>query len=408
MRITTAFLAALIAAASASAQTSDRVRLTVTPPEGGSVSVEPQPAADGTLARGTKVLIKAAPAKGYMIDGIFAGAEGPGKYYNECCAPESLLVVDKDMEVGATFLPKKALSSIRITDNVVYAKPGVKALKYDVFAPKGAKNLPCIIIIHGGGWSMNTEDIMRGMARQMAMSGRYVVFSIDYRFINQLDGGPESVRLYQIVEDVYGAIAHIMEHAAEYGGDAKRLFVTGDSAGGHLSAAAINFADFIGEGGFGDKAGVYEFRPTYVPRGKSVAQLRSDISSALLGAIPTYPVVSERLVSMWDKSPKEELQAVTPVCRIPRASVRRAPQLLLRGTLDGLITDADMQEYIKAMSDAGQEVKYLQVGGIGHAFLDWRHEPASQDRFDRFARPQIRLMLEFCDEIIDSRDKAGK
>jgi acetyl esterase/lipase len=58
-----------------------------------------------------------------------------------------------------------------------------------VYSPKGAKNLPCIIIIHGGGWSSNNEDIMRGLARELVKGGRYVVFSIDYRWINKLDGG---------------------------------------------------------------------------------------------------------------------------------------------------------------------------------------------------------------------------
>ena len=46
---------------------------------------------------------------------------------------------------------------------------------------KGAKGLPCIVIIHGGGWSSNNEDIMRGLARELVKGGRYVVFSIDYQ-----------------------------------------------------------------------------------------------------------------------------------------------------------------------------------------------------------------------------------
>ena len=40
-----------------------------------------------------------------------------------------------------------------------------------------------------------------------------------------------------LIEDVFGGIAHIMEHAAEYGGDPTKIGITGDSAGGHLSAS---------------------------------------------------------------------------------------------------------------------------------------------------------------------------
>ena len=106
---------------------------------------------------------------------------------------------------------------------LVYAKPGVKPLKYDVFSPKGAKNLPCIIIIHGGGWTTNTEDIMRGLARELTKDGKFVVFSIDYRWAMKLDGDATNNTMADIAGDVFGAIAHIMEHAAEYGGDPSEL-----------------------------------------------------------------------------------------------------------------------------------------------------------------------------------------
>jgi acetyl esterase/lipase len=80
------------------------------------------------------------------------------------------------------------VSHINVTNNVVYAKPGVKPLKYDVYSPKGARNLPCIVLIHGGGWNANDEDIMRGLARELTKGGRFVVFSIDYRWAGKTDG----------------------------------------------------------------------------------------------------------------------------------------------------------------------------------------------------------------------------
>lgn len=386
------------------AMAQDKVKITVVPPKGGSLSILPTLPPDSMVPRGTTLTIKAAAAKGFISDGIFAAVNGPYKYYNECCQPESLLVASNNMEVGCSFLPEKTFASINITNNVVYAKPGKKALKYDVFAPRKAKHLPCIVIVHGGGWSSNTEDIMRGMGRELAMTGKFVVFSIDYRFVGKADGDDTPVEMYQVIEDVYGAIAHIMEHASEYGGDGSRLFITGDSAGGHLAASAINFADFIGEGGFGAKPGVYEFRPTYIPANKSVAQLRSDISQALLAAVPTYPVLTENVLTALYKykSDADRLNHVTPIDFIPQASQRQAPQLIIRGTQDGLIKDEDMQAYCRAMTDAGQAVKYLQIGGIGHAFFDWRHDSRSQDTFNRFARPQIKLMVAYFEDILNA------
>jgi hypothetical protein len=48
----------------------------------------------------------------------------------------------------------------------------------------------------------------------------YVVFSIDYRWINKLDRETQPTYMHQLIEDVFGAIAQIQDHAAQYGGDA--------------------------------------------------------------------------------------------------------------------------------------------------------------------------------------------
>ena len=50
--------------------------------------------------------------------------------------------------------------------------PCVKKLKYDVYSPVGAKKLPIVVIIHGGGWSSNTEEVMRGLSRDLVSGGK--------------------------------------------------------------------------------------------------------------------------------------------------------------------------------------------------------------------------------------------
>lgn len=78
--------------------------------------------------------------------------------------------------------------------DIVYAQPGAKKLKYDVFTPDGANKLPCIVIIHGGGWATNTEDIMRGLARELIKGRKYVAISIDYRWIGKGGRGAQMMR----------------------------------------------------------------------------------------------------------------------------------------------------------------------------------------------------------------------
>ena len=154
--------------------------------------------------------VTAKPDAGYAVDSIYYSVPGRwGQMYHESLTPEFRVTIDQDKHIGASFIEASAVDHVRVTHNVVYAQPGVKPLKYDVYQPDGAKDLPCIVIIHGGGWSANNEDVMRGQARELVRSGDYVVFSIDYRWMRTLDGDKKPNTMVDLIEDVYGAMAHI-------------------------------------------------------------------------------------------------------------------------------------------------------------------------------------------------------
>jgi len=190
---------------------------------------------------------------------------------------------------------------------------------------------------------------MRGLARELIRGGRYVVMSIDYRWIGTRDGDAAPNTMANLIEDVYGALAHIQQHAREYGADPARIAVTGDSAGGNLSAAAIDLVDRIGDAGFGVKPGVYQFRPTYLPPGKSVAQVRQELTQAIKAAAPSYGVFRSAALSRFTAGnrgsgePDAATKAVAPLESIHNIQHRAVPQYLLRGTTDPLIQHAEVQ-----------------------------------------------------------------
>ena len=370
-------------------------------PQQGIIEVAPPLPMDGRLPDGTVLTIKATPAEGYVFDGGYYAIYGTwGKLYFESMTPEFEVVIDQDKTLGASFIEKKALEGFRVIQNVEYAQPGEKLLKYDVFTPEGAIGLPCIIIIHGGGWSINTEDIMRGLARELVSTGDYVVFSIDYRWISNLDGDQEPNQLVDIIQDVYGAICHIQEHAQEYGGDPGRIALTGDSAGGHLSAAAANFADRIGDGGFGGDDGVFEFNPSYLPEGKPVGEVRRDILNAIRAVAPSYGVFGGPLLKAFMGGASEEyFRAIAPIENIPDVKDRNIPQYLLRGTNDFLIQNESVQAYADALKAAGQKVIYEQVEGAGHAFFDWKPDSNTKEVFLQYGVPYAAKMKAFFDEV---------
>lgn len=403
MNIKTITLGILMIMISGAMNAQKNYTVTVDEVTNGKISIEPKVPADGKVAEGTVFTVTATPDKGFALDAGYYSVKGIwGAMYHESMESPFKVLVDQDKHIGASFIEKSEVDHINVTQNVVYAKPGVKPLKYDVYSPKGAKDLPCIVIIHGGGWSSNTEDIMRGMARELTKDGKYVVFSIDYRWLNKLDGDEVENTMPDLIEDVFGAIAHIMEHAKEYGGDPTRIAVTGDSAGGHLSAVAGTMPNKIGDGGFGKKPGVFEFMPTYMPEGKTVNQVREEMMAAIQAAAPSYGVFGVEELGRFVAGPNSteaSQDAVAPLSNIPNVSDRAVPHYLTRGTKDGLIKDEAVKLYVDALVDAGQRVEYVQVGGAGHAFFDWKPDERTKATFEKYGVYYINEMEAFFNSV---------
>ena len=373
-------------------------------PVNGTLQVSPPLPPDGKYLPGTVVTVITKPDAGYVLDSAYYSVPGRfGQMYHEGMTPEFKVTIDQNKRIGASFIEESAVSHINVTNNVVYAQPGVKPLKYDVYSPKGARNLPCIVIIHGGGWNANDEDIMRGLARELTKGGRFVAFSIDYRWAGKSDGDAASNTMANLIADVFGAVAHIMEHATEYGGDPTRIGVTGDSAGGHLAAVASLMTNMIGTRGFGKTAGVFEFMPSYLPKNKSVEQVRAEMMAAIKAAAPSYGVFSGNLLNHYSEDPTANdswKEALAPISHIPKASERSVPQYLTRGTRDPLITDAAVSEFVNALVKAGQRVEYVQIGGASHAFFDWKPNATTKATFAQYGVYYAAEMKAFFNSVL--------
>lgn len=376
--------------------------VTVVPPENGAYTVTPKIPENGQVAAGTVLTVKAKPASGYALDAIYYTVIGGmwGTTSHEKFSSPMTITVDKDMWLGATFIEKELVDNVKVIQDVVYAQPGVKTLKYDVFSPKGARNLPGIVIVHGGGWSSNNEDIMRGLARELIKDRRYVVFSIDYRWINLLDGDTQPNYMHHLIEDVFGAITHIQENAHRYGLDPTRLAITGDSAGGHLAGAGALLSSLIGEGGFGSKSGIYQYLPTYMPAGKAVEQVKQEINQAVRAAAPSYGVYHAEFFSKYlQQTDPDYHHAVSPANYIPKITERTIPHFIVRGTKDGLITDGMVQPYVDLLKEAGQRVEYIQVDQARHAFFDWKPDAQTRATFAKYGVKYAGQMRQFFDSV---------
>lgn len=373
-------------------------------PEHGRVTVDPPVPEDGIVKAGTVLDVKVEVTDpGWVFDSGYYLSVDNGMFYptyKESMVPEFKLTVNNNiMGIGASIIEESRLKGYRVIQDVQYAKPGVKPLKYDVFIPDGAKNLPCIVIIHGGGWSSNTEDIMRGLARELIKGGNYVVCSIDYRWLGTLDGDTEPNTMPMLIEDCFGAILHIQEHAAEYGADPERIAVTGDSAGGHLSACMGTLIERVGDGGFGVREGVFEYLPTYMPAGMTAAEARNKLH-AIKAVAPSYGVFDrENLVRFAENCPAEGQRAIAPDDNIPQASERTIPHYMVLGTLDRTVKREPIEKYAADLEAAGQKAELVIVEGAGHAFFDWKPDRRTKDTFAKYGVPYAADMLRFFDEV---------
>ncbi len=120
--------------------------------------------------------------------------------------------------------------------DIAYLKDGHKYHLLDVYYPKNSdgKKLPVIIDIHGGGWFYGDKELNKNYCLHLAQRG-FVVFNISYRL------APE-VCVDEQVQDCAAALKHIGKIMKDYPCDRKKVFLTGDSAGGQLAAvmAAVN------------------------------------------------------------------------------------------------------------------------------------------------------------------------
>ena len=386
------------------AMAQDTFKVRVDQPAHGTVTVTPAVPEDGIVKAGTVLNVKVEVTdEGWVFDSGYYLSMSEGMFYptfKEAMTPEFQVTVNSDiMSLGASIMEAERLEGHRTIQDIVYAQPGVKPLKYDMFIPDGAKNLPCIVIIHGGGWSSNTEDIMRGLARELIKGGQYVVASIDYRWIGQRDGDKVENTMNQLIEDCYGAILHIQEHAKEYGIDPKKIAVTGDSAGGHLSASAATMIERVGDGGFGVKPGVYEYLPTYMPKGMTAKKAKKSLM-AIKAAAPSYGVFDTGSLGRFVQGLEGEAQkAVAPDHNIPAVKNRAIPQYLVLGTLDRTVGREPMEKYVEHLKEAGQKAELVIIEGASHAFFDWKPDQRTKDTFAQYGVPYAADMKRFFDEV---------
>jgi acetyl esterase/lipase len=129
-----------------------------------------------------------------------------------------------------TALPSPAADGRREISDIEYARVGDRPLLLDLHLPVTKKEdlrKPRLIVwVHGGAWRS-------GSRKDMPLGGLvdrgYAVASVDYRLSTE-------ARFPAQVHDIKAAVRFLRAKAGDYGYDASKVTVAGNSAGGHLAA----------------------------------------------------------------------------------------------------------------------------------------------------------------------------
>ncbi|BAO85395.1 MULTISPECIES: alpha/beta hydrolase [Caballeronia] len=140
----------------------------------------------------------------------------------------------RNVLAGAQAQPVKKQAA-KIEDRVIDAGPtGKIALR--IVRPEHAKGaLPVVMYFHGGGWVLGDKNTHDRLVREIANGAQAAVVFVDY------DRSPETK--YPVpIEEAYAATRYVADHAREFGVDASRMAVAGDSVGGNMTAAVTLLA----------------------------------------------------------------------------------------------------------------------------------------------------------------------
>jgi acetyl esterase len=209
---------------------------------------------------------------------------------------------------------------------------------------------PGLVFFHGGGWVIGDLDSHDVVCRKLADEGELMVVSVDYRL------APEH-KFPAAVDDAIASTKWIAENAKQFGIDASRLMVGGDSAGGNLAAVvAISARDGNGP----------------------------DIAGQLL----IYPAIDFAMTHPSHKEPETSILLTHSVIRWFsdhylngaadvhdwRASPARAktliglpPAYVLTAGADPLRDEGD--EYARRLKEAGVAVTHRTFPGQFHGFF---------------------------------------
>lgn len=271
----------------------------------------------------------------------------------------------------------------------------------DIYVPDAQEKPPLLILVHGGAFIYDdSQSRPAKLMYQYMRANGYAVATVNYRLAQE-------ARFPAAVCDVKAAVRYLRANAEQYGYDAERFAIWGESAGGYLACMAAFTEDeiysdvaFVGEnqakpvsGGLSavvDFYGVLDFDksisdfalsgvPRWLPRLIGMADLDSDksiVTKFLGGNIETYT--------------QEQRNALSPTYFAKNLKDKRLQVYIQHGSVDITVPKTQSERLYETLKSAlgDEKVTYCEMKNLKHGD-------------DRFYTPKnLKLVKEFLDKAI--------
>jgi acetyl esterase len=226
-------------------------------------------------------------------------------------------------------------------------------LRLRIYRPVGVGPFPVLAFFHGSGFVLCSLDTHDGMCRNLCAGAGCVVVSVDYRL------APEH-KFPAGLDDCVAATRWIARHAAELDGDAERLAVAGDSAGGNLAAAAaLRIRDEAGPKLCGQLL-IYPVTDYFEPGAPSYQENAEG-----------YGLTRDTMIWFWNHYLNDPAQGADPLASPLRALDLSdlPPALVMTAEYDPLRDEGD--QYAEKLRAAGTPAVTSRWPGMNHGFLFW-------------------------------------
>jgi acetyl esterase len=254
-----------------------------------------------------------------------------------------------------------------------------------LFAPRtptGSTPAPTVVYFHGGGWVAGDLFTHERQARTLAIEAEAVVLSVDYR-------RPPETPFPGAFEDCLTATRWAAAHIGKLGGDATRLAVAGDSAGGNLAAAV---AQASRSGGPRLVAQLLIYPATDLAGNYGAAAENAKFPSRQQNADGYFLTGDAMRFFAGHYLPRLEDS------EDPRASPLRNADL--GGLPPAVITTAEFdplrdegEAYAEALKRAGVDVAYFREAGMVHGYFGMGAASPAADAARRRATQAFKAML---------------